>query len=225
MVMAGAPRGGPGSAAAATVGLTVGQVEHRNRVRTADLPRAVLESWVADAEVGAAGYSLVAIDGPLPEELLETYASLVAVMNDAPFDDLAIEDFVLSADDVRTTGEATARRGTERWTVLARHDATGELAGLTQLFIPAVDSWLVEQGDTGVVRGHRGHGLGRWLKAVNALRLLDERPDVQVVETWNAGSNAHMLAINHAMGFRAEAEQELVQGDIAQLLHRLGHDR
>lgn len=221
LVMAGAPAGGPGSAAAAAVGLTVGQVEHRNRVRTADLPRALLESWVADAAAGAAGYSLVAVDGPLPEDLLGPYASLLPVMNDAPIDDLALEDFVFSVDDARAVQVATEQRGTVRWTVLARHDATGELVGLTQLFIPAVDSWLAEQGDTGVVAAHRGHGIGRWLKAVNALRLLDERPDVHVVQTWNAGTNRYMLAINHAMGFRAEAEQELVQGDLATLLERL----
>ncbi|HKY75356.1 MAG TPA: hypothetical protein VJS45_04400, partial [Acidimicrobiia bacterium] len=44
-------------------------------------------------------------------------------------------------------------------------------------------------------------GLGRWLKAVNALRLLDERPDVEFIDTWNAGSNEAMLGINVAMGF------------------------
>ena len=221
LVMGGTPAGGPGSAAAAAVGLAVGQVEHRNRVRTADLPRTALESWVADASTAAPGYSLLRVDGPLPEELLEPYAALLPVMNDAPIDDLALEDFTFSPAEARAVQDATERRGTVRWTVLAVADATGELAGLTQLFIPAVDTWLAEQGDTGVVRAHRGHGLGRWLKAANALRLLDERPDVQAVQTWNAGTNAHMLAINHAMGFRAEAEQELVQGDLATLRARL----
>ena len=55
-------------------------------------------------------------------------------------------------------------------------------------------------------REHRNLGLGRWLKAANALRLLDERPEVTTIETWNAGVNAAMLAINHAMGFQPVAE-------------------
>jgi GNAT superfamily N-acetyltransferase len=219
--MAGTPVGGAGAAAAQALGLSVGQVEHRNRVRTADLPRPLLESWVRDGAERARGYSLVAVDGPAPEALLAPYASLLAVMNDAPVDDLEIEDFVFTPEDVRANHAATAHRGTDRWTVLVRHDATGDLVALTELLIPAVDSWRAQQGDTGVVQAHRGHGLGRWLKAVNALRLLDERPDVTAIETWNAGTNAHMLAINHAMGFRPEVEQALVQGDLARLLGRV----
>jgi GNAT superfamily N-acetyltransferase len=221
LAMGGTPVGGPGASAAAALGLTVGQVEHRNRVRTADLPRPLLESWVRDGAERARGYSLVAVDGPVPDELLEPFASLLAVMNDAPIDDLEIEDAVFTPGDVRATHEATARRGTDRWTVLVRHDATGDLVALTELQIPAIDTWLAGQGDTGVARAHRGHGLGRWLKAVNALRVLDERPDVAAIQTWNAGTNAHMLAINQAMGFRAEAEQALVQGDLASLLGRV----
>ena len=55
---------------------------------------------------------------------------------------------------------------------------------------------------------------------VGPTRLRGRLPN-SAIETWNAGTNAHMLAINHAMGFRAEAEQELVQGDLAALLARL----
>jgi hypothetical protein len=57
------------------------------------------------------------------------------------------------------------------------------------------------QGDTGVRPDHRGHGLGAWMKAVNHLRLADERPDVEWVQTWNADSNEPMLRINRALGF------------------------
>ncbi len=221
LCMSGTPEGGPGSAFAAAIGLEVGQREHRNRVRTTDLPRDELLRWVEEAQTEATGYELVAVDGPLSDGLLEPYAEAVAVMNDAPIDALELEDFTYSVDELRSAQEAVARRGTQRWTVLAEHRESGAIAGLTELFIPAHDTWLVEQGDTGVLAPHRGHGLGRWLKAVNALRLLDERPDVEVVQTWNASTNPHMLAINHAMGFQAAGIQELVQGDTARLLERL----
>jgi hypothetical protein len=36
---------------------------------------------------------------------------------------------------------------------------------------------------------------------VNLLRLLDERPAVEVVDTGNASTNRAMLAINDALGF------------------------
>jgi len=40
------------------------------------------------------------------------------------------------------------------------------------------------------------------LKAVNHLRLGSERPEVEIVQTWNADSNEPMLRINRALGFQ-----------------------
>ncbi|MEX2659963.1 MAG: GNAT family N-acetyltransferase [Acidimicrobiales bacterium] len=221
VAMGGAREGGPGSAFAAAIGLEVGQLEHSNRARTADMPRDVLRSWVAEASTAAPGYSLLSVDGPFPDDLLEPYSRLALVMNDAPRDDLQMEDFDYSADQLRSLQLAAEQRGTKRWTVIARHDPTGELVGLTELHIKQHDRWLAHQGDTGVVAAHRGHGLGRWLKATNALRLLDEHPEVETVQTWNASTNPHMLAINHEMGFRAAWVQELVQSPIEPLVERL----
>ena len=82
-----------------------------------------------------------------------------------------------------------------------RHDASGELIGLTELYLPENRPWMAFQGDTGVRPDHRGHGLGAWMKATNHLRLADERPDVEWVQTWNAASNEPMLRINRALGF------------------------
>jgi GNAT superfamily N-acetyltransferase len=82
-----------------------------------------------------------------------------------------------------------------------RHDGTGELVGISEIYLPAERPWIVFQGDTGVDPAHRGHGLGAWMKAVNHLRLRDEHPEVEIVQTWNASSNEPMLRINRALGF------------------------
>ncbi len=74
-------------------------------------------------------------------------------------------------------------------------------SGITELYLPASRPWMAFQGDTGVRPDHRGHGLGAWMKAVNHLRLGQERPDVEWVQTWNAESNEPMLRINRALGF------------------------
>jgi GNAT superfamily N-acetyltransferase len=84
--------------------------------------------------------------------------------------------------------------------VVRQEGVTSKLVGYTELRLPLAQPWLADQGDTGVDPAHRGLGLGRWLKAAKALRLLDERPEVRAVETWNAGGNEPMLAINRAVG-------------------------
>jgi GNAT superfamily N-acetyltransferase len=56
-------------------------------------------------------------------------------------------------------------------------------------------------GATGVDPEHRGHALGKWLKAVMTLRVMDERPQVTSIRTGNADSNDAMLGINKEMGY------------------------
>jgi GNAT superfamily N-acetyltransferase len=122
-----------------------------------------------------------------------------------------MEDEIFTPAFIRQYEDACEAKGTRMWVVVARHDATGDLAGYTAFFFKKFRPWQVLQGDTGVDPAHRDRGLGRWLKAVNLLRLLDERPEAQVVDTENAGSNEPMLNINVALGFRPLADTEAVE--------------
>jgi mycothiol synthase len=203
--------GGDGAAAARALGAEPALVERISRLRTAEVDRALLERWVVRAPERAAGYSLVAWDGPCPDDLLERFASIMAVMNTAPRGELDMEDETYTPELIRDFEGSLERKGTMVWTVAARHDATGELVGYTALFLPKHRRWQAEQGDTGVDPAHRDKGLGRWLKAANLLRLLDERPEAQVVDTWNATTNEPMLNINVALGFRPLADVDNVQ--------------
>jgi hypothetical protein len=80
--------------------------------------------------------------------------------------------------------------------------ADGAAAGFTELQVNRHRPTIGFQGDTVVVAAHRGHRLGRWLKAANLLQVLDAHPGLRTVTTDNADSNEHMLAINEAMGYR-----------------------
>lgn len=203
--------GSDGAAAARALGAKVALVNRISRLRTADLDPSLLEAWVARAPERAGGYSLVAFDDRCPDELLEAFAAVMGVMNTAPRGEMDMEDQVFTPELVREYEDAMRVKGTRIWVVVARHDASGELAGYTALFLPKHRPWQAQQGDTGVDAAHREKGLGRWLKAVNLLRLLDERPGVQVVDTENAGVNAAMLGINVALGFRPLADTEAVE--------------
>jgi RimJ/RimL family protein N-acetyltransferase len=59
--------------------------------------------------------------------------------------------------------------------------------------------WLL---DTAVVRAHRGHRLGLLVK-IDLLRWLrDASPALASIDTWNAESNQHMIAVNEQLAYR-----------------------
>jgi mycothiol synthase len=203
--------GSDGAVAARALGAENAIVERVSRLRTAELDRSLLEAWVARARERAADSSLVAWDGNCPDDLLERFAAVMGVMNTAPRGDMDMEDEVFTPELIRDFQASMERKGMTIWTVAARHDDTGELAGYTALFFPKHRPWQAHQGDTAVDPAHRNKGLGRWLKAVNLLRLLDERPEAQVVDTGNAATNEPMLNINVALGFRPLAEADTLQ--------------
>ena len=71
----------------------------------------------------------------------------------------------------------------------------------SQLAIEEAEPAWGHQELTAVVRAHRGHRLGLLTK-VAMLELLAERePGLRFVETSNGETNAHMVAINEALGF------------------------
>ena len=43
------------------------------------------------------------------------------------------------------------------------------------------------------------------------LWLRDELPDLRWVDTWNAKSNHHMIAVNEALGYRPTGEAAIFQ--------------
>jgi GNAT superfamily N-acetyltransferase len=197
VLTAGAKRDSAGEAFAAALGLEPKALERRSGLLLEKVDRSLLESWAR----GVPGYELVAWDGPCPPELRERMAGAAAVMNTQPWEGLEYEPFELTAAQLADQEEARRSRGAEWMTVAAIHGATGEVAGYTDLILPEGPGAAAEQEDTGVWPEHRNQGLGRWLKAAMLLRILERRPDVVAIETWNAGSNDAMLRINEALGF------------------------
>ena len=172
-----------------------------SRCPVAGLDRDQLREWARRRP----GYTILTWDAPTPEDRLEAYAQVLDVMNTAPLQDLDREPEIFTAELLRGWERGLLEGKGEKWVSAARHDPSGRIVGLSELFFDGFRSDRVAQGNTGVEPAHRGHGLGRALKAVNALRLLDERPGAAFIETFNHDANAPMLAINDAMGFRPHA--------------------
>jgi len=193
--------GGPGEPFLRGLGAERRQIERRSACLISGLDRPMLERWIRRAGERASAYSLVGWDGPCPEELVSVFCDLMAVMNTAPRDELDRDDDHMTPEQLREHEAAYDAQGYDTWTLCARHDGSGELAAFTTLVLPRRWPEMAYQDDTGVWPKHRDRGLGRWLKAAMALRLMDERPAVTRIETWNAGGNQPMLNINEAMGF------------------------
>ena len=192
-----------GESFAERIGARRGMVGHTNRLAIADVDRAMVERWVEEGPVRAPGYSLVAVDGPCPDDLIERVVDVMHVMNTAPTEDLEVEDQTWTVEEMRAMEKSQFALGGERRYLAARDDSTGELVGFTEMWrYPKSEPHTVRQWGTAVRPEHRGHALGKWLKATNILRLLDEWPDVVDVRTHNADSNDPMLGINHALGFK-----------------------
>jgi len=186
---------------ARAVGAESKNAMHMNRVKVSNIDRPMLEKWVAEGPARAQGYELFGWDDNVADEHMEQYIGIVLVMNTAPRDDLEINDFTITPDEIREQEKVARAQGVESWTLVARHIESGEWAGYHDVHWSPSDPKKVYVGATGVRPENRGHALGKWLKAQMQLRILDERPQVDEVRTGNADSNDAMLGINKQMGY------------------------
>jgi GNAT superfamily N-acetyltransferase len=185
-------------------------IEVNRRQDIAGLDWSVVEDLYADAVRASSEYELVQTTGRLPEELLEDMVAVTASINDAPKDDLDIEDDEYSPERLRAYEEAQLAHDRTLYRVIARERATGVLAGHSTVVVEQERPHIAEQADTAVSRDHRGHRLGALVKTGMLLWLREAEPAVTQLDTWNAESNAHMIAINEQLGYRVmDRELEL----------------
>jgi GNAT superfamily N-acetyltransferase len=189
---------------------------HMNGVAVADLPLDLLRSWEAEGPTRAPGYSVNLIEGAYPEELLEGMAHLYHVLErDMP----APEGFQPREYTPELVAEFMEHflQGVDLLTSVAVDEETAEVVGMSQLGRrrAAPTTWFVST--TMVDPAHRGHALGKWVKAHVTLAALDRWSGGEYIETGNAFTNEAMLAINHAMGFRHEYTMTWVEAGVGQV--------
>ena len=106
-------------------------------VRPRELPAGFVEQAVAEAAPHAADYELVRVEGRTPETLLPAVSAITAAINDAPIDDLDIEDEVFPVERIRCYETASIESGHRLYRILARHRRTGLPAGHTVVVVDA----------------------------------------------------------------------------------------
>lgn len=185
--------------------LALEQVERQSRLDLPVDPKRLV-ALRAEAEARALpAYRVASWIGPTPAE----YRDLVAAMNrtlsvDAPIGEVDWQPESWDAERVRHTDERLALSGRSVYS-LAIANSTGEAAGLSHIQVEEAHPERPEQWNTVVAQAHRGHRLGLLLKVANLQQLADAVPQARHMDTWNAGENEFMLAINTALGYRLYA--------------------
>lgn len=182
------------------LGAPLRYTERMSELDVTAVDAALMQQWIDARAERAADVRLVRWTDACPEELLEAFATSKTAMNDAPNDDIDVNDRLVDAAAVREDESARLALGTRALTVFALDPAGGPV-GHTQVHVNPFRPNASWQWDTVVLDHHRRRGIGRWLKAEMWQWLRADAPEVQRLLTGNAESNAGMLAINVAMGF------------------------
>ncbi|MDH5646449.1 MAG: hypothetical protein OEZ01_10595 [Candidatus Heimdallarchaeota archaeon] len=156
------------------------------------------------------GYSVIFVKNGNYEDISEITFDAFAKMrqdiwNDMPREDGTWEDEIYDKD-VHQGIYKQVEFGYESWMFLAIHEETGDIAGITETWFNPDLPQFAFQDDTGVVKQHRGNGLGLMLKYLMLSKMLshDRRKDLVYWTTGNADSNEHMLKINDVLKYKPE---------------------
>jgi GNAT superfamily N-acetyltransferase/RimJ/RimL family protein N-acetyltransferase len=201
LLMSDARVGSPGEPFAAAMGGESGMRDARRVLDVDANLHARLPGLRSAALQRASGYSLREWIGVTPDDLVDQTCALYTAMADAPHDE-AFEPATWDPARLRAAEKRIVAQGTRWYSVAAMQDATGDMAGLTQVNVdPDVPGWAFQE-ITAVTRGHRGHRLGLLVKVAMLARLAADEPGIGQIMTFNAVENEHMIGVNAELGHR-----------------------
>lgn len=180
--------------------------------------------WLRLGEMASgisAGYRVEYFPGGPPEELFATYAAAKEAARLQDYGDLELRPSSYDSERLRASLATLHERGLKPYIVVALHESTDTIAGLTEVVVPAQRPSRADQYDTVVIPAHRGYGIGRAIKARMLFELRAAEPALLDVQTWNAVENEPMLKVNAELGFKPDREWREYEADVPDLLRRL----
>ena len=146
------------------------------------------------------GYRLARWTNRAPDDLLSSFSAARNAIHDAPLGEMNVPLPQWTPERTREAEKDYLDRGAEQRVVVAVHEASGDVAGMTELELHSERPHRAFQQDTAVLPAHRGRGLGRCMKAHMIRWVLSERPALTEVATTTAAANVHMARVNHSLG-------------------------
>lgn len=216
------PDGVPWESKLEQLGMKKSYGDKRSRLWMADVDWDLMDRWIDRATQRASDYQLLYLELPIPDQHLEKWCEVQHVMHSAPTEDLEFEFETWTPERWRDQEEKILATGDSMIAHVAVHTPTGDFVGLSDVFLQGHQPEIAWQGDTGVDPAHRNKGLGRWMKAATIEKVRDEHPEVDRLDTFNAGSNEAMLGINVEMGYKPILLTSAWQGELAVVRERLG---
>jgi len=200
MARIGIDRANGNRAFAESVGYSLANTEIERRL---PLPAdtALLDRLAAEAAPHHTAYTLRTVVGPVPADLAASYVALKnLLLVEAPTGDLEVEEGRETAAELAVQDRYLSESGRTRVSSYAL-DADGEVVAYAVAAVSNQHHDHADQWGTLVHPAHRGHRLGMAVKCAQLRALSDGFPDKRFIETTNAETNAHMVAINVALGF------------------------
>jgi ribosomal protein S18 acetylase RimI-like enzyme len=169
-----------------------------------------------------AGYRIEYHPGGPPEELFAAYAQAKEAVRESDPDDLELRPSSYDPERLQASLRTLLARGLKPYIVLAVHEQSETIIGLTEVVVPAQRPSRADQYDTIVLPGHRAYGVDRALKARMLFELRAAEPQLIDVQTWNALENEPMLQVNTELGFQPDRQWREYEVEVSDLARHLG---
>lgn len=187
------------------------QVERRLALPVSDR---LLTSLAAQTRDTQRSYRLRTVVGPIPPELAQAYCDVNnRLALEAPGGELHAEQGRRTPQILADQDEEIREQGRTRVTTLAL-DSAGTVVALTCAIVTSRSEPHVDQWSTIVRVDHRGHRLGLAIKVAQVEAIQQQFPSKRFITTTNAETNAHMVAVNEALGF----ERFALDGEFQRIL-------
>ncbi|WP_205650430.1 GNAT family N-acetyltransferase [Actinoplanes solisilvae] len=159
------------------------------------------------------GYRLVHWEGTVTDDLVETFVRARSAMDDMPMGEAINVTWPWDVARLHAVAEVVANRD-ETLCTTAALTTDGEMAGFTELVVPASGGGDAQHYGTGVLPAHRGHGLARWMKAAQMTRVRTRFPALTGLLADAADDNTAMRHINEALGYHPTHRTTIYQRDL-----------